>query len=311
MIVVRYARDTDANGILGCLRDAFEPYRRNYTDAGFRDTVLDAESLRARMREMSVFVAERNGEVAGTIAATPHDNGDGHLRGMAVLPGREGEGIGRRLLRRALDECTIAGCSRVTLDTTEPLTRAARFYEAAGFAKTGRPGEFFGMPLHEYAMPLDTSVAIRIAGLEDATAIRRVVNAAYVVERFFLDGERIDDDEVRGCTGRGTFLLASRGGAPPSACVFLQPKQDKRSYLGLLAVDPEMQKRRLAALIMAAAERHCRLRGDVAIDIRVVNLRTELPPFYQARGFVASGTEPFEDPRLLKPAHFDLMTLAL
>jgi GNAT superfamily N-acetyltransferase len=311
MIAVRPARESDAAGILHCLHAAFEPYRREYTQAGFRDTVLDADSLRARMTEMSVFVADGGGQVVGTIAAMPLDNGDGHLRGMAVVPASEGLGVGRRLLRRALDECTVSGCRRATLDTTEPLTRAARFYEAAGFARTGRRGDFFGIPRHEYAMPIDTSFSIRTAGVDDATAIRRVVNAAYLVERFFLDGDRIDDDEVRDCIGRGTFLLASRPDEPPSACVFLLPREHRRTYLGLLSVDPNVQKRRLGALVMAAAERHCRRRGDVAIDIRVVNLRTELPPFYQARGFVASGTEPFEDARLRRPAHFDLMTLAL
>ena len=115
---------------------------------------------------------------------------------------------------------------------------------------------------------------------------------------------------MRGCIARGTFLLASPPAEPPAACVFLQRSGDARTYLGLLAVDPSVQKRRLAALIMAAAERCCRRRGDAAIDIRVVNLRTELPPFYEGRGFVTCGTAPFEDPRRFKPAHFNLMTLA-
>ena len=311
MIVVRHARESDAAGILECLHAAFEPYRRDYTEAGFHDTVLDPDTVRARLAQMSVFVAARDGAIVGTIATHVVDEREGHIRGMAVAPSSQREGVGRRLLRRALDDLTAAGCERATLDTTEPLTRAARFYESAGFSTTGRGGDFFGMSLHEYATPLDTSFAIREARLDDATAIRDVVNAAYVVERFFVEGDRINEDEVRGCISRGTFLVASPAAAPPAACVFLQRRGNARTYLGLLAVDPGVQKRRLAALIMAAAERCCRRRGDAAIDIRVVNLRTELPPFYEARGFVTCGTEPFEDPRLFKPAHFTLMTLAL
>jgi GNAT superfamily N-acetyltransferase len=311
MIVVRHAREGDASGILACLQAAFEPYRREYSEAGFHDTVLDADTLRARMAQMPVFVAARDGAIVGTIAANVLEDREGHIRGMAVAPSCQREGVGRRLLRRALDDLTAGGCKRATLDTTEPLTRAARFYESAGFSRTGNDGDFFGMPLHEYATALDTSFTIRESRLDDAPAITDVVNAAYVVERFFLEGDRINENEVRGCIGRGTFLVASTGGAPPSACVFLQQTGNGRTYLGLLAVDPREQKRRLGALVMAAAERYCRRRGDVAIDIRVVSLRTELPPFYEARGFVSCGTAPFEDPRLFKPAHFNLMSLAL
>jgi hypothetical protein len=37
--------------------------------------------------------------------------------------------------------------------------------------------------------------------------------------------------------------------------------------------------------------------GCHAIDILIVNLRAELPPFYASMGFVPDGTTPFEDPR--------------
>lgn len=145
----------------------------------------------------------------------------------------------------------------------------------------------------------------------DAADIRRVINAAYVVERHFVTGDRVGDEEVQRCFDTGTFLVAARGDEPPSATVFLRRLGGRRTYLGLLAVDPALQGHGLGALLMDAAERHCRERGDEAIEIRVVNLRTELPPFYSARGFVETGVEPFEDARLFKPAHFITMRLRL
>src|SRR5262249_11951054 len=138
MVAIRPARAGDAPGILACLHEAFEPFRREYTGAAFHDTVLDAESLAARMARMVLFVAERDAQVIGTIAAATIDAGRGHLRGMAVLPSCAGTGVARRLLRRALDELTAAGCRRATLNTTAPLARARRFYESAGFAPTGQ-----------------------------------------------------------------------------------------------------------------------------------------------------------------------------
>jgi GNAT superfamily N-acetyltransferase len=311
MIAVRRARQDDAAGILHCLRSAFAPYRGDYTEDALHDTILDTWLLRDRMDVMTVFVAESDGRITGTVAAECAGGGDGHMRGMAVLPDAQGSGIGRRLLRRAIDDLTVSGCSRVTLDTTAPLVRAAGFYEAAGFQRTGRVGDFFGMPLHEFSAAIDRAFEFRDAGPDDADAIRRIVNAAYVVERDFVTGERLGDEELRGCLERGTFLVACGRDGRPLASVFLRPEPERCTYLGLLAVDPAFQGRGLGGLMMGAAERWCHRRGDTAIDIRVVNLRTELPPFYRARGFVEAGTAPFEDARLFKPAHFIVMRLPL
>jgi GNAT superfamily N-acetyltransferase len=151
---IRRAREEDAAGILETLRDAFEPYRERYTAGGFADTVLTPAALATRMAEMSVFVATgEGGAVVGTIAVAAHD-GEAHVRGMAIRPAAQRHGVGQRLLRRALDEAALAGCRRVTLDTTAPLEGAMRFYEAAGFARTARVQDFFGMPLFEYVKHL-------------------------------------------------------------------------------------------------------------------------------------------------------------
>ena len=73
---------------------------------------------------------------------------------MAVLPEWQGQGIAPRLLQAAEEELAARGCVRITLDTTEPLLRAVRFYEKHGYRRTGRTTDFFGMPLHEYAKDL-------------------------------------------------------------------------------------------------------------------------------------------------------------
>ena len=310
-LILRSARSGDAKAILACLEAAFASYRYEFTHAAYRDTVPDLESLRERMSTTTLFVAECDGNIAGTVGVGVPGTGVAHLRGMAVDPAYQHGGIGRRLLRRALDEATVAGADHVTLDTTSPLGGAARFYEAAGFSRTGKAGELFGMPLFEFAAAIDRGFVFREAAADDADAIRDVVNAAYVVEKDFVARERLDDEELRGCFDQGTFLVAADRGGRVVGCVFLRAEDGRRTYLGLLAVNPELQGRRLGALMMAFAERRCRLRSDAAIDIRVVNLRTELPPFYRARGFVATGTAPFEDPLLLRPAHFEVMTLTL
>ena len=48
------------------------------------------------------------------------------------------------------------------------------------------------------------------------------------------------------------------------------------------------------------------------MDLEVVNLREELPPFYQRFGFEVSGTAPFPDPhKLRRDAHLVVMSKPL
>jgi len=148
--VLRPAVERDADGILECLSAAFEEYRTRYTKGAFEDTVLAPETVRLRLKEMTIFVAISEGKkVVGTIACRVAGE-EGHLRGMAVLPRLHGAGIAQRLLERAEAYLGGQGCTRITLDTTEPLERAMRFYERNGFVRSGKVQDFFGMRLIQY-----------------------------------------------------------------------------------------------------------------------------------------------------------------
>jgi len=152
VVRVRGAVAQDRDGVLVCLRSAFAAYQTLYTPAAFEDTVLNPELLDQRLRDMVVFVAETgSSEIVGTIACGVIGDAEGHLRGMSVLPEWQGRGIAKELLERAESELKQRGCKRVTLDTTEPLIPAMRFYERNGFRRTGKISDFFGMTLIEYA----------------------------------------------------------------------------------------------------------------------------------------------------------------
>jgi len=150
-ISIRKATLADAEAILTCLHEAFQPYRQQYTREGYLDTVLTAETIQTRMAIMTFFVAiHGDSEIVGTVACNVVSPGEGHLRGMAVRPAWHGHGIAQQLLDAAETELRQRHCGRVTLDTTEPLKRAIRFYEKNGFRATGKVADFFGMPLFEY-----------------------------------------------------------------------------------------------------------------------------------------------------------------
>ena len=151
MTSIRRATSEDAAQILACLRTAFEDYRQQYTTDAFVDTVLTPETLQERLVAMIVFVAINDlGEVVGTIACNLVSAEEGHLRGMAVLPSLRGSGIAGQLLSHAEEGLRSRKCTCITLDTTEPLQRAMRFYEKHGYRRSGKISDFFGMPLVEY-----------------------------------------------------------------------------------------------------------------------------------------------------------------
>jgi len=154
-----------------------------------------------------------------------------------------------------------------------------------------------------------TADGVRRARPEEAPALVRLINSAYVVERFFVEGDRVDEDEVRAHLARGAFLVLPEGGAL-AGCVYVERRGD-RGYFGLLSVDPPRHGRGLGRTLVAAAEDHLRAAGCRAVDIHVVSLRTELPPFYRRLGYLETGTAAFEDPKLKRAAHFIRMSKEL
>jgi N-acetylglutamate synthase-like GNAT family acetyltransferase len=154
--MIRPAVDSDVPSVLNCLADAFAPYRNSYTAEAFLDTVLSAETIKHRMKNMKIFVAEvqTSGTIIGTVACNLVSPEEGHLRGMAVLNSCLGSGVAQQLLETAEAELRAQKCIRITLDTTEPLSRAINFYRRNGFRPSGRVTDFFGMPLYEYVKDL-------------------------------------------------------------------------------------------------------------------------------------------------------------
>ena len=152
---------------------------------------------------------------------------------------------------------------------------------------------------------------LRVAATADAEEITRVINAAFKnAESFFIERDRIDSAKVHEFLETGQFLvLEDKGGL--AACVYVE-KRGERGYAGLLAVDPSCQRSGLGSRLMTAAEDHCRDLGCMFMDLRIVNLRRELPEFYRRRGYVPTGTTPFTPDLPTKlPCHFINMSKLL
>jgi GNAT superfamily N-acetyltransferase len=80
-----------------------------------------------------IWLWEEDGKVLGFSAA---DTRDGTIFALFVEPAHEGRGIGRALFARALDSLREAGHREGAL-TTQPGSRADRFYQKAGWKVIG------------------------------------------------------------------------------------------------------------------------------------------------------------------------------
>jgi GNAT superfamily N-acetyltransferase len=141
----------------------------------------------------------------------------------------------------------------------------------------------------------------------DAEAIVALVNAAFAVEKAFVDGERTSLADVQQLLARGVFLVADDPPGALLACAYVE-QRGYRAYLGMLAVDRSRQGGGVGRLMVDAVEAYCRGRRVRAIDIRILSLRPELPPFYRRLGFVEEGTAPYENPLARQAGHFILMS---
>ena len=154
---------------------------------------------------------------------------------------------------------------------------------------------------------------VRVATPADVPALVRVINLAYRVEDFFIDGDRTTEADVRAkmAAPDAWFLAVDGDEGALAAAVYLEIV-DGRGHFALLSVAPSHQKRGLARLLIDAVEARCRAAGCRALDIEVVDLRAELPAFYARFDFAPTGTAPFPDPhKLTRPASLMRMSKGL
>lgn len=144
---IRLATPADALGIATVLAWAFEVYRDLYTPDAYSATTPDSNVIIKRWAEGPVWVAIKENNVVGTVAAVPKNEGL-YIRSMAVLPAERGNGIGVRLLETVEQFARERHFKCMFLSTTPFLLAAIRLYDTFGFQRREEiPGGLFGTPL--------------------------------------------------------------------------------------------------------------------------------------------------------------------
>ena len=109
-------------------------------------TIEQAEQIFNKMStypNYKVYVAENEAEMLGTFALLIMEN-LGHMgtpsavvEDVAVLPNHQGKGIGKQMMRFALEQATEAGGYKMALSSNLRRHDAHAFYESLGFTKHG------------------------------------------------------------------------------------------------------------------------------------------------------------------------------
>ena len=114
---------------------------------------LVAEIVAAFIRDFDpkrerCWIAERDGEIVGSVFLVKGGRNIGKLRLLYVERSARGLGIGAALVNACIEEARRTGCKKLVLWTNDILVSARKLYEAAGFRLVGeKPHHSFGKDL--------------------------------------------------------------------------------------------------------------------------------------------------------------------
>jgi GNAT superfamily N-acetyltransferase len=138
-MLVREASEADLGGVLAL-------YAQPGVDDGQMLPIDEAQRIFAKFRaypDYRLYVAVDGDEIVGTFAMAIMDN-LGHLgapsalvEDVAVSPDRHGQGIGKQMMRFALDRARATGCYKLALSANLKRDAAHAFYESLGFQRHG------------------------------------------------------------------------------------------------------------------------------------------------------------------------------
>lgn len=83
-----------------------------------------------------LWLAEENGKITGTICAVKKGPGEAQLRLFGTDPSAQGKGLGKTLLKQAMDYCAEQQLHHIILWTIDICEAAVHLYAKAGFRRT-------------------------------------------------------------------------------------------------------------------------------------------------------------------------------
>lgn len=121
-------------------------YAQPDLDSGNVPSLSDAERHFERIAgypDYKIYVASCKGKIVGTFALLIMDNlahmgaPSAVIEDVAVDPGSQRRGVGKTMMKYALQICAEKGCYKAVLSSNLKRERAHVFYEALGFERHG------------------------------------------------------------------------------------------------------------------------------------------------------------------------------
>ena len=130
---LRRATEADVDAITRLVADAYGPYAALIGRTPLPMLTDFADAVASR----EVWVLDAAGRIVGVLELVPHED---HLwvENVAVAPGVQGQGLGRRLLAHADAEARRHGLDEVRLLTNERYIDNIAMYLRYGFVETHR-----------------------------------------------------------------------------------------------------------------------------------------------------------------------------
>ncbi|KAJ3343427.1 hypothetical protein HDU91_000381 [Kappamyces sp. JEL0680] len=166
------------------------------------------------------------------------------------------------------------------------------------------------------------SISFRVAETGDAATVVSLVNGAYrgegalqgwTTESELLDGQRLDEAMFQELLRKEhcDVLLFFREKDGAVACVNVELSDASACYIGMLSVQPQLQRSGLGKFVLETAEKHAQQKWHCSkAKMTVISKRTTLIAFYERRGYRFTGKVvpfPYGDDRFGIPKVPDLV----
>jgi predicted N-acetyltransferase YhbS len=133
---------------------------------------------------------------------------------------------------------------------------------------------------------------IRLAAIEEADQVARIINTAFEVERpFRLRGERTSSEDIRRLMLDGNTFFVAEEDHRMAGTVYVRIT-GHTGYFGMLSVDPALQRSGIGRALREHAEEFCKQHGCTEMTLTTGDFRTELLPYYSRAGYRIVSTEP-------------------
>jgi [ribosomal protein S18]-alanine N-acetyltransferase len=139
VVIERLTKPEDLGGVVEVERASFH----NPTSREWYESELDRPDV------CYVFVARTPESPVAGFCAFWRVADQIHINNLAVRPELRKRGVGRMLLRRALEEAERMGVVHATLEVRRSNEAARRLYEGAGFRQVGVRTSYYTHPIED------------------------------------------------------------------------------------------------------------------------------------------------------------------